>query len=312
MEYINYNQQFESQVVDLWNCCCTFDPLDVNKFRRQALLDDNFDASLAWVAVENGHVVGFLYGTKRKFPYLERGLEPDRGWINVIFVDPEYRRRGIGQHLYDLAESKLKELGCRNITLGAYSPNYFFWGLDPDHYSESVAFFEKNGYQAKEQHYSMGKDLHGFTVPEETLKKKRDAENKGYEFVPFNYSYCLELLEFLKVQFGGGWKRNALIAMQKGTAEDVILLVLDPQKKICGFCMRAIDGNPMRFGPIGVTKDLRNLGIGSILLDLGCYEMEKRGIYRMYFITTDDAGRRYYERHQLSVIRRFIDYRKDI
>ena len=312
MEYVNYRQQYEGQVVDLWNRCCTFDPLDVHKFRRQALLDDNFDPALAWVCLDQDRVIGFLYGTKRKFPYLERGLEPERGWINVICVDPEHRGQGVGQHLYDLAENALKALGCRNITLGAYSPSYFFWGLDPVHYPEAIAFFEKNGYQGREHHYSMGKDLHGFQIPADTLRRKQEAEAKGYRFISFDYSYCLELLEFLKVQFGGGWKRNALISMQNGTAEDCILLVLDPKGAVCGFCMRAIDGNPMRFGPIGVAKDLRNLGIGSILLDLGCYEMEKKGIYRMYFITTDDAGRRYYERHQLSVIREFVDYRKEI
>ena len=100
--------------------------------------------------------------------------------------------------------------------------------------------------------------------------------------------------------------------MQRNEAEDLILVVTDPQGRICGFCMRAIDGNPMRFGPIGVNKNLRNLGIGTILLDMQCYEMAKRGIYRMYFVTTEENGRRYYERNGLSVIRRTVEYRKEI
>lgn len=312
MELKNYTQQYEQQTVELWNRCCTFDPIDVKKFRRQALFDDNFDPSLAWVALDQDRVIGFIYGTKRKFPYLERGLEPERGWINVIYVDPSYRKQGIGQKLYDQVESGLKELGCKNITLGAYSPSYFFWGLDPDHYSDSVKFFIKNGYQPVDHHYSMGKDLHGFEIPEDTLARKKADEEEGYRFLNFDYSYSLELLEFLKEEFGGGWKRNALLAMQANTAEDVILLVTDPEQKICGFCMRAIDGNPMRFGPVGVAKNLRNKGIGSILLDLQCFEMEKKGIYRMYFVTTDETGKRYYERHGLSVIREFEVYKKEI
>ena len=40
--------------------------------------------------------------------------------------------------------------------------------------------------------------------------------------------------------------------------------------------------------------------------------MGRRGIYRMYFITTDEPGRRYYARHGLEVIRSFVDYRKEI
>ena len=37
----------------------------------------------------------------------------------------------------------------------------------------------------------------------------------------------------------------------------------------------------MRFGPIGIAAKERNNGIGSVLLDLYCFEMSRRGIYRM-------------------------------
>ena len=312
MKIEHYSQRYEKQTVDLWNRCCTFDPIDIKKFRKQALFDDNFDPELAWVALDGDKEVGFIYGTKRKFPYLERGLEPERGWINVIYVDPDYREQGIGQKLYDLCERSLVNLGCKNLTVGAYSPNYFFWGIDPDHYGRAVTFFENNGYTNIGEHYSMGKDLHGYQIPAEVLKKKEEAGAQGYCFRIFDYADSLELLEFLKREFGGGWKRNALQAMQRNEAEDLILVVTDPQGRICGFCMRAIDGNPMRFGPIGVNKNLRNLGIGTILLDMQCYEMAKRGIYRMYFVTTEENGRRYYERNGLSVIRRTVEYRKEI
>lgn len=312
MEIRHYMQKDEQAVVELWNRTCVVDAIDVRKFRRQAILDENFESALSWVAEDNGIIVGFIYGTKRKFPYLERGLEPDRGWINVLFVEHSYWRQGIGSRLLMLCENALKERGCKWLTLGAYSPNYFFPGVDSQNYPEAIRFFEKHGYIAQDAHYSMGKDLHGYQIPEETLQKKKDAEEKGYRFIGFDYSFTLELLEFLGTEFGGGWKRNALIAMQKETAEDVIQLVLDSDQQICGFCMRAIDGNPMRFGPIGIAKRIRNTGIGSILLDVQCYEMCKRGIYRMYFVTTDEPGRRYYERHGLEVFRTFVAYKKEI
>ncbi|MDD3362809.1 MAG: GNAT family N-acetyltransferase [Hespellia sp.] len=308
----HYTQDDEKQVVDLWNRTCIFDPIDTRKFRRQAILDENFDVNLSWVAVAEGRIVGFIYGTRRKFPYLERGLEPERGWINVLFVECEYQHRGIGSKLLENCEKALKKAGSKNIILGSYSPNYFFPGIDAENYSAAVGFFEKHGYVSKEEHYSMGKNLHGYQIPKDTLQKQKEAEKKGYKFIGFQYVYALELLEFLKCEFGGGWKRNALLAMQKEVAEDVILLVLDNNNKICGFCMRAIDGNPMRFGPIGVAESARNAGIGSILLDIQCYEMCKKGIYRMYFITTDELGKRYYERHGLQVFRNFLSYEKCI
>jgi GNAT superfamily N-acetyltransferase len=313
MNFEQYSQNYEDAVVNLWNHCCTFDPIDVWKFRRQVIFDDNFNPELAWIALDDhSQVRGFAYGTKRRFPYLERGLEPERGWINVMFVEKEYRRQGIGQDLLDRIEKQLTDLGAKNITLAAYSPNYFFWGIDPDHYPEAISFFEKNGYQALEEHFSMGKDLHGYVIPEETMRKKIEAEKKGYTFRLFKYSDSLELLQFLLTELGAGWKRNALISMREGTAPDYQIVVRDPAGKVCGWCMRAIDGNPMRFGPIGIAKAERNNGIGSILLDMQCYEMTKRGIYRMFFVTTEEKGRRYYERNGLTVIRRTIEYRKDM
>ena len=312
MEMLSYSQKYEKEVVALWNKTLIADPITIHKFRKQALFDDNYDTELCFVAVENDCVVGFLLATKRKFPYLERGLEPTRGWINVMFVEQGYQRKGVGEALVRYAEAKLKSMGAETVTLGAYSPNYFFPGIDKDNYSGAVQFFDKMGYHSGEESYSMCKDLHGYKISEETLEKLSKAQQAGFSFENFEYKYALELLEFLKDEFGGGWKRNALISMQNNTAEDCILLVLDGEKKIAGFCMRMIDGNPMRFGPFGVKGEARNFGIGGILFDIMQQEMGKRGIYHLFFVSTDAPGRRFYERHGLKVFRTFVDYRKTI
>ncbi|MEG0076917.1 GNAT family N-acetyltransferase [Anaerorhabdus sp.] len=312
MLIVNYKQCYEKQVVDCWNRCCWYDAITIPKFRKQALFDDNFDHNLCFVALDDEKLVGFVLATKRKFPYLERGIEPTKGWINVIFVDKEYRRKGIGTQLLNCVESSLIERGVTDIILGAYSPNYFFAGLDPIHHEEACHFFNSKGYLSGAEHFSMNRDLHGFQMSQKVLEKKYEAECKGFKFINFEYQYSLELLEFLKNEFGGGWKRNALISMQNENAEDVMLIVLDKENQICGFCMRMIDGNPMRFGPIGIAESVRNEGIGGILIEMQMYEMSKKGIYHMYFITTDEPGRRYYERHGMSVFRTFIEYRKDL
>ena len=312
MKIVTYEQKYEKAVVDLWNRTLHADPLTVKKFRKQALFDENFDPSLCYVALEEEQPVGFCLGMRRKFPYMERGLEPDRGWIVVMFVAREYQRKGIGTALVKRAEEDMKRAGAKNITLSAYSPSYFFPGVDEENYPAAAAFFKGLGYVPGKKDYSMCKDLHGYQMSQESVKKMEAAEEKGYRFINFTYDYALELLEFNKNQFGGGWKRNALIAMQNGTAEDLILLVLSPKGSICGFCMRMIDGNPMRFGPIGIDKAMRNEGLGSILLDFAQLEMAKRGVYHMYFVSTDEPGRRYYERHGIHVFRSFTSYKKEL
>lgn len=310
MKIIQYTQAYEQEIVDLWNRNLYADTLTVTKFRKQALFDVNFDPRFCYIAMEEEKPVGFLLGMRRKFPYLERGLEPDRGWIVAMFVDRDFRRRGIGRALAERAEADLRADGAKNITLSAYSPGYFFPGVDGDNYPEAVPFFESLGYEPGKKDYSMCKDLHGFRISPEGEAKKKAAEAKGFRFVNFTYDRALELLEFNRINFGGGWKRNALISMQNGTAEDLIMLVISPENKICGFCMRMIDGNPSRFGPIGIDRNMRNEGLGSILLDYAQQELCKRGIYHMYFVSTDDPGRRYYERKGVHMFRSFTAYKK--
>lgn len=311
MQLFTYNQNYEAQVVALWNEELPADLITVNKFRSQALLDDNFDSDLCYVAVEDNKVTGFLLASKRKFPYLERGIEPERGWVNVLFVAKDYQRQGIGTKLLLRAEADLKDRGAENITLAAYSPGYFFPGVDTDNYPAAVCFFEKHGYIAGKVSYSMCKDLHGYCLSEEAKEKLKKACDAGFRFEMFTWRYAVDLLNFARDEFGGGWKRNCLLTMQHGRAQDCILMVLDKEDKICGFCTRMIDENPMRFGPIGTAQRVRNMGLGGILFDLAQLEMEKRGIYHLYFVSTDDPGRRFYERHGVSVFRSFRDYRKE-
>lgn len=312
IEYINFDSKYENKLIELWNKCLFFDRIDIDTFRQKAIFDDNFDANLTWLALDGERLIGFIMATKRKFPYLERGLEPDRGWINVMFVDCDYRRQGIGKTLYYKAEEALKKLGIKEITLAAYSPSYFFGGVDEVNYVESGPFFKSLGYDAKELHYSMGINIKNFRLNNTILEKKKAIEHKGYSFSKFDYQYSWELLEFLRNEFGGGWKRNALMAMRNNTAQDVIILVLDKEGKICGFSMSAIDGNPQRFGPIGIAEKCRNDGIGSVLLNYSFLCMSERGIEKVFFMTTDEPGKRYYERNGLSIIRTIRNYRKNI
>lgn len=312
MIYTNFSEKYESQVIDLWNRCLFIDQIDEEEFRFKSILDDNFDTSMSHVVLDENKVVGFAYATKRKFPYLERGLEPDRGWINVLFVDPDYRRQNIGTKIYKMLEDNLIKLGTKEITLAAYSPNYYFYGVDEDNYPEAKSFYENLGYEAKEFHYSMGMDLTDFVPNDDILEKKKQLEDKGYQFTLFENNRSLEMLEFLKNEFGGGWKRNALFSMRNKTAEDNIIMVLDSDGRICGFSMSAIDNNPYRFGPIGIAEKNRNDGIGSVLLNYSFLHMKNKGLNKMFFHTTDEAGKRYYERNGLHVIRTVRNYRKKV
>lgn len=306
-----YKQKYMEQLVIGWNETLIFDPISEERFLQQSLMDENFDHNLALVLLVDDKVAGFCFGIKRKYPYLTRGLEENRGWISIMFVRTEYQGRGYGKALLNEVEKRLKNEQVKEITLCAYSPNYFTPGVDLK-YEKALSFFEQNGYVRGMDAVSMQKKLFSYSIPRKTQDMIEQLKEEGISFNKYSLPYMEKLLTFVEREFDAGWVRNILQAIRKGEAEDTILITTDIENQVIGYCMRKIDGNDARFGPIGVKESIRSKGIGGILFDLQMREMQKRGIYYAYFLWTHGAAMSFYERHGMSVYRTYQLYRKNI
>ncbi len=306
-----YKQEYMEQLVTGWNETLIFDPISEERFLQQVLMDENFDPDLALVLLVEDKVIGFCLGIKRKYPYLTRGLEENRGWISIMFVLTKYQGKGYGKALLNEEEKRLKKEKVKEITLCAYSPNYFTPGVDLK-YEKALSFFEQNGYVKGLDAVSMQKDLFTYSIPEKTQEMIERLKGEGISFNKYSLSYMEKLLAFTEAEFDAGWVRNILQAIRNGEAEDTILIATDIEDQVIGYCMRKIDGNDARFGPIGVKESIRSKGIGGILFDLQMREMQKRGIFYAYFLWTHGAAMRFYERHGMGAYRTYQLYRKNI
>lgn len=312
VKIINYDHRYEINIIDLWNRTLTADSINPSFFRKQILFDDNFQDDLCLLAIDDEKLVGFILGIKRVYPYLDRGLEPDRGWISVIFVDPEYQRKGIGSTLVDELENRLINKGVKRINVASYSPGYFFPGVDIKAYKDSITFFEKKNYVGLGEAVSMERSLFDHRLSDEFYNRKKIAESNGFKFTRFTYNRSFELLKFLQDNFGGGWKYNALTAIRNQFAEDTIWLALDSEDHIVGFCMRRMDGNDNRFGPFGVLESLRSHGLGYILFELMMNDMKERRLYYLFFLWTGGAGMKFYLRHGVNIYRTYQLFEKRV
>ena len=110
MKIINYSQEYENLIVKLWNECLIADTISCEQLRKQVLFDENFNRKLALIAIEDKEVVGFILATKRQVPYLDRGLEPERGWINLLFVREDYRKKKYWQSNDKRGRRKVKRI----------------------------------------------------------------------------------------------------------------------------------------------------------------------------------------------------------
>lgn len=306
-----YKQEYMEQIITGWNETLIFDPISEERFLQQVLMDENFDPNLALVLLVEDKVAGFCLGIKRRYPYLTRGLEENRGWISIMFVVTEYQGKGYGKALLNEVEKRLKKEQVKEITLCAYSPNYFTPGVDLK-YEKALTLFEQGGYVKGTDAVSMQKNLFSYNIPQKTQDMIGQLKEEGISFSTYSLLYMEKLLAFVEKEFDAGWVRNILQAIRNGEAEDTILISTDKDNQVIGYCMRKIDGNDARFGPIGVKESVRSKGIGGILFDLQMREMQKRGIYYAYFLWTHGAAMRFYERHGMSVYRTYQLYRKNI
>lgn len=312
METQSYDKKYQSQVVNLWNRCLVADPINEETFLKKVILDENFSNELCRIYVEENSVKGFIWAVKRKYPYGERGFEENRGWIVLFFVDPEWRRQGIGSSLIKETEQKLKELNTKQITIAAYSPNYLFPGVDYINYPDALIFLEKFQYDKKSEAVSMAQNLVDFRLTETYLSHKKVLIDLGYKLDKFQLSESENLIDFLQKNFPGGWATNVKNAILGNRAEDTILILKNKEDKIVGYCQRAIDGNPSRFGPFGVQENLRGLKLGMYLFNEMLFDMLKNQIYYVYFLWTSGSAQKFYEKNGMRVYREYRLMNKNI
>lgn len=310
MEIIEFDGKYIYQIIDLWNQELHADTMNVDTFSALVLGDVNFNKNLFLLAVKEENLLGFIWAVKRRYPYLERGLEPHRGYIVSQAVNKEYQNQGIATALLKKVESQMKAEGTEEVTLGAYSPNYLFPGVDKNNYTNAISFYSNQGYISKGAAVSMNQTLIDYTYPKAVLKQKQKLEQQGYKFLKFDYKDSTELLDFLITNFGSGWMSNVKESLKRMDAPETLIICRNKQDEIVGYCQRAIDGHPDRFGPFGVDESLRGLGLGSVLFNEMLHDMTKRGIHHVYFLWTGGRAQLMYERQGMSAYREYELMRK--
>jgi GNAT superfamily N-acetyltransferase len=97
--------------------------------------DPLYDPNHVWMAREQGRVLGFLASVQ----------DGPVGWLKLLAVDAEARRRGIGADLLSRAEFRLSGEGVQELRIAPTPPREFLAGVPPA--SSEAAFFEAQGFK---------------------------------------------------------------------------------------------------------------------------------------------------------------------
>lgn len=313
MEIRAYRGEDEAGVLGVWGQTMTHDRLTPDVFRCKVLLDANFLPAQLPVAVVDGQVVGFALGLTRQVPLFLQGLEPEKSWITAFGVLPEYRRRGIGRALFEYLLTRWEGEGRQTVEISPYTPNYFTPGVDKDAYPEAVQFLQAGlGFEVDTEAVSMGLNLSGFQIPAEVseLERKRATED-GLEVRAVEAADLPDLMPFIARYFGWDWFRHLqeyLLEYFGDSPNQITFLVARLKGEIVGFCPQRRE----RFGPFGVHPEVRNLGIGRILLFRCLEAVSSRQTYFSYFMWTEENAARLYTMAGYRTRRQYVLLRKNL
>jgi len=287
------------EVVGVWNAAAgqAF-PLREALFRQNTVLDPHFDPAGARLATEalTGRVIGCCVAKVAREPIGADGLLPDRGWISLVAVHPDYRRRGVGTSLLRAAEAFLSARTRPKAVLGG-DPAHFFPGV-PDE-TGAAAFFEAGGYTLRGEAYDLHRSLREYRTPE--MVTAALAQNPDVEIRPLAAGEARALDRFLEASFPGRWRytmsrflagggavRDVMGVVQHGAVRGFAML-FHPGSRWIGPSIawtssgggRGDDAAAGGLGPMGVAPELRGRGLGRVLLDRAIVHLAALGVQEM-------------------------------
>lgn len=281
-------------LLEVWNAALeeAF-PLDARLWCQNVDDDPHFDPEGLFVADEGGRCLGFVLARVARVPLGLQPLETDRGWISALVVRPEAQRRGLGTRLLQVAEAWLRKKRVRESRLGG-DPGHFFPGV-PASEPAAAAFFLARGYSAVgDPCFDLRSDIRDFRVP--ALVDRVMARNLHFRVAECTTRTAPALLDFLRQTFPGRWLYETQMRLEtERSPQDIQLLLIGG--RVVGFA-HTFDKRSLRLGPsiywrrllgpafgglgpMGVSPDVRNSGLGFVLLCEAVERLRNRGVEQM-------------------------------
>lgn len=238
----------------LWNRSAHFDQMTPELLDEKISEDPDYDPELVLLAEQERRPVGLIMGVQRHL--VREGL----GFIKLLAVDPSVRRRGVGKALLHAIEQTLRAAGVQTIRVFDSNPNYLVPGIDP-RYTETLAFFERQGYERFGDTANMEVDLSARSF--ETKNEEERLRAAGFEIRRALMADWDDVMALL-ARHWPAWIPEVERALSN---YPISLHLALHQKKVAAFS--AHDGNNQNtgwFGPMGTDPDYRGKNLGGVLL----------------------------------------------
>lgn len=232
---------------------------------RETVFDDPDCQRELLLAVRcEGRIVGVTGGVVRP----ARGDLPESkqgGFIKLLAVAPEWRRRGIATALLAELEKRLAARGATRVRTFRCTPHWFWPGVDLQA-TPALSLFLRRGYSRCEEAIDMLIPLTDQDFRTDEQEKRLSAE--GIRCVRVTEEYA-DL--FARHMAGFGSQGRLVLRSLPATAHIALA-----GGEWVGFAVYDACG-PGWFGPTAIVDSYQRRGIGSVLLKRCCADAQARG-----------------------------------
>ena len=344
-----FEQKDLPSVVELWNRSVeagevVYKPITEEYYHSKFERDPNYDARYAFVAEEEGKVIGFVHGTAKKVFLPGETYETAPGYLTCIFVNQNFRRKGVGTALLKRLEAEFKAAGKSKFHCAEGNPINIDWFIPntPGHDHNNAPgcdldcmgypFLLKNGFADVAREISMYLDLSKY-IPWEGLKAKQEellaaGIYTGRYNPDWNYEFDTMCdrghFDYWRESLGSeirAWKENRpntdnrFIPNGKVPAGPRPILVATHDKSIVAFTGPVDKQASGRGWFTGICTDpnFECKGIASVLFNLLMQEFVAEGAaFSTLFTGEDNHAQRIYGRAGFNVVHHWVMMGKEI
>jgi mycothiol synthase len=204
-----------------------------------------------------GRMVGVVLGSMSS-------RDPSTGHVDLLAVDPEQRRRGVGRALTARIESALAGLGAATVELAGNAPYYAWPGIDV-RYTPAVCAAMAFGYEFQQAAWNMTADLSRPDAPglRPTAPAERRLADLGIAVRRATPDDLPALVDFARTTFSAGWAGEIIHSVGRDHAGCHVAVAAGGE--VLGFAAYG-SSRPSWFGPMGTAPAAQGTGIGSVLL----------------------------------------------
>lgn len=237
-----YTDAHRAATIDLAKRCL----LPQDAAEAETIVDVLARDTMGVVTEVEGRVIGAALGSAGH-------KDPTAGHLDLLLVDPAYRRRGVARDLLHRLEARFREHGLKSVKVVGNAPGYAWPGVDV-HYTAAVCALTACGYSHDRTAWNM-------TAPLPVIKPPRAPKGTDIEVRRAEKEDLPLLLPMVDGQWGPTWTAEVERAV---TGSGGVYAAFRGGAPIAFAAWGAC--RPSWFGPMGTLPAATGLGLGGVLL----------------------------------------------